>query len=73
MAADAAPLCAASDPAAILHGVPVEVVTRLVADGEGPVVAVTSDRELAARVHTVGATVHGASWLWDLLDETSAR
>ena len=51
----------------------VEVVTRLVADGEGPVVAVTSDRELAARVHTVGATVHGASWLWDLLDETSAR
>ena len=33
----------------------------------GAVVVVTSDRALADRVRALGATVHGAGWLLDLL------
>ena len=33
--------------------------------GDGPVVVVTADRELRARVETIGAVVHGPSWLRD--------
>jgi 8-oxo-dGTP pyrophosphatase MutT (NUDIX family) len=33
--------------------------------GDGPVVVVTADRELRARVEALGAVVHGPSWLRD--------
>jgi hypothetical protein len=34
----------------------------------GPVVLVTADRGLAARVRAVGASVVGPSWLWERLE-----
>lgn len=40
---------------------------REVAGAFRPVVVVTSDRELAARVEELGATVHGTRWLLDQL------
>ena len=45
-------------------------VERRVASGQ-TVVAVTSDRELRARVEHVGAVTHSVGWLRDLLDSTS--
>ncbi|MBT1546523.1 NUDIX domain-containing protein [Curtobacterium aurantiacum] len=45
----------------------VEAARAAVADGDGPVVVVTADRELRDRVETLGATVHGPSWLRDQL------
>lgn len=43
-------------------------VTRELVALHRPVVVVTSDRELAARVEALGAVVHGARWLLDQLD-----
>lgn len=43
-------------------------VVREVAGAFRPVVVVTSDRELSARVEEVGASVRGARWLLDQLD-----
>lgn len=51
----------------------VEVVRRLVAAETGSVVAVTSDRGLAARVRAAGGDVRGASWLRDALDHAERR
>ncbi len=45
-----------------------DAVVAAVGDAEAPVLAVTSDRALRARVHALGATTTGARALWDLLD-----
>ena len=43
----------------------VEAVRAAVDAGHAPVVVVTADRELRARVEAIGATVRGPSWLRD--------
>lgn len=45
----------------------VESARAAVQAGDGPVVVVTADRELRDRVETLGAIVHGPSWLRDQL------
>ncbi|WIB78847.1 NUDIX hydrolase [Curtobacterium sp. MCPF17_002] len=79
-ASPAAPSAAAASAAAALSG-RVEVVrapgsgddaivdaARAAVDaGDGPVVVVTADRELRARVEAFGAAVRGPSWLRDQL------
>ncbi|TCU45644.1 NUDIX hydrolase [Curtobacterium sp. PhB146] len=43
----------------------VDAARAAVEAGDGPVVVVTADRELRARVEALGAVVHGPSWLRD--------
>ncbi|OIH94865.1 MULTISPECIES: NUDIX domain-containing protein [unclassified Curtobacterium] len=43
----------------------VEAARAAVSAGDGPVVVVTADRELRARVGAIGAVVHGPSWIRD--------
>jgi hypothetical protein len=43
-------------------------VVAAVAAAEAPVLAITSDRALRARIHALGATTAGAKALWDLID-----
>ncbi|NQW88774.1 NUDIX hydrolase [Curtobacterium sp. VKM Ac-2861] len=43
----------------------VDAARAAVDAGDGPVVVVTADRELRARVEALGAVVHGPSWLRD--------
>ncbi|WP_413602224.1 NUDIX domain-containing protein [Curtobacterium sp. Curtsp57] len=45
----------------------VAAASAAVAAGEAPVVVVTADRELRARVEAIGATTRGPSWLRDQL------
>ncbi len=43
----------------------VEAARAAVGAGDGPVVVVTADRGLRARVEAIGAVVHGPSWIRD--------
>lgn len=43
----------------------VAAAERALTAGDGPVVVVTADRALRARVEAIGAVVHGPSWLRD--------
>ncbi|SBN63046.1 8-oxo-dGTP pyrophosphatase MutT, NUDIX family [Curtobacterium sp. 9128] len=45
----------------------VAAASAVVAAGDAPVVVVTADRELRARVEAIGATTRGPSWLRDQL------
>ncbi|WP_462187376.1 MULTISPECIES: hypothetical protein [unclassified Frankia] len=46
-----------------------DAIVAAARDAVAPVVVITSDRQLAVRLRSLGAGVRRSGWLWDLLDE----
>ncbi|ETA03309.1 hypothetical protein ThrDRAFT_01656 [Frankia casuarinae] len=46
-----------------------DAIVAAARDAVAPVVVITSDRQLAGRLRSLGAGVRRSGWLWELLDE----